>query len=87
MPFVVPKSRHGCSLIVIFSNKVQSKKIVGKDAGLGKTITTLVNFEVKPTIAVLIQEVVFQDEFVWNIGNFDMDIFRIGPGRVQVDVL
>ncbi len=38
-----------------------------KDAGLGKTVTALANFEVYPIVAVSTQEVVFQDEFVWDI--------------------
>jgi hypothetical protein len=73
--FVAPKSQRGGSFIVAFSNKAQSKKIVGKDAGLGKN--SLGKFEVNPTIAVSTQEVVFQDEFVWDIGNLDTDVSRI----------
>jgi hypothetical protein len=87
MPFVVPKSRHGGSFVVTFSKEVQPQKIVGKDAGLKKTATALANFKVNPTIAVSTQEVVFQDEFVWDVRNFDMDIFRIRHGCVQVEVL
>ncbi len=85
-PFVVPKSRCGGSFIVAFSNKAGLKKIVGKDASLGKTVTALANFEVHPTIAVPTQEVVLKDEFVWDIRDFDTNIFRIGHGCVQVEV-
>ncbi len=67
MPFVGLESRHGGCFIVAFSKEAGSKKIVGKDADLGKTVTALANFEVYPTIVVLAQEVVFQDEFVWDI--------------------
>jgi hypothetical protein len=86
-PFVAPKSWHGGSFIVAFRNKVQLKKIVGKDAGLEKTVTALANFEVNLTSTVLTQDVVFQVKFVWDTGNIDMDIFRIGHGCVQVEVL
>jgi hypothetical protein len=86
-PFVAPKSWHGGSFIEAFSNKVQSKKIVGKDVGLRKTITALANFEVNPTITITTQEVVFKDEFLWGIGNLDTDIFKIRHGCVQVEVL
>ena len=65
--FGMPKSWCGGSFIVAFSNKVQSKKIVRKEASLGKTVTALANFKVYPTIVVSTQEVVFQDEFVWDI--------------------
>ncbi len=82
MPFVAPKSWHGGSFKTAFSNKVGSKMIVGKDAGLRKTISALENFKVYPTITVLIQEVVFQDELVWDIRNLDTYIFRIGHGCV-----
>ncbi len=52
MSFVAPKSQCEGSFIVALSNEVQLKKIVGKDAGLGKTVTALVNFKVSPTVAV-----------------------------------
>ena len=85
--FGMPKSWCGGSFIVAFSNKVQSKKIVGKDVGLRKTITALANFEVNPTITITTQEVVFKDEFLWGIGNLDTDRFKIRHGCVQVEVL
>jgi hypothetical protein len=86
-PFVVPKSWHGVSFIVALSNKAGSKKIIGKDASLRKTISAQANFEVYPTIAVATCEVVLQDEFVQDIRNLDSNIFRIGHGCVKVGVL
>ncbi len=86
-PFVAPKPWHGGSFRVAFSDKAGSKKIVCKDAGLGKTQQPCANFEVYPTIVVSTQEVVFQDGFVWDIGNLDSTVFRIRHGCVQVEVL
>ncbi len=86
-PFVVPISWRGGSFIVAFSNNAGSKKIVGKGASLGKTITALANFEVHQTVVVSTQKVVFQDEFIWDIGNLGSNIFRIRHGCVQIKVL
>ncbi len=36
---------------------------------------------------VLTQEVAFQDEFVWEIGKLDSNIFRIGHVCVEVEVI
>jgi hypothetical protein len=67
MPFVVPKAWRGGSFIVAFSNGGWSKKIVGKDAGLGKTLTPLANFRVNPTIMVSTQEVYQKCKTRWCI--------------------
>ncbi len=45
-PFVAPESRGGFSFIVTFSQNVGSEEIVGQNAGPGKAIAALANFEV-----------------------------------------
>jgi hypothetical protein len=54
---------------------------------LGESIASTANFKVDPAIAVTSEEVVFNDEVIWNVGEFDTDIFRIWHGSVQVEVL
>jgi hypothetical protein len=87
MLFVVPKPQHGVSFVVALSNKVGSKEIIGKDARLRETVTAQANFQVHPTISIAPCEVVFKDEFVWDVGNLDFNMFRIGHGCVKVEVL
>jgi hypothetical protein len=86
-PLVAPEARHGSSFVETFGNKTSSKKVIGKDASLGKTITTLTNFEVDPAIAVPSSGVVFFDEFIWDIGELDANIFGIGHRSIKVEVL
>ncbi len=48
----MPESCHQSHLMIAFSNKAGAKRIVGKDTGLGQTMTLSANFEVYPAIAV-----------------------------------
>ncbi len=54
---------------------------------MGKTIASTANFKVDPAIAVTSEEVVFNDEVTWDVGEFDTDIFWIWLGSVQIEVL
>ena len=58
-PFVAPEARGGFHLVVTFNKKAGSEEIIGKDASLRQTITTLANFEVDLTIAVRTCKLVF----------------------------
>ncbi len=60
-PFVAPETRSGSRFVVTFSLEVGAKEILGQDACLGKTITSLANFKVDPTITILTGEVVFMN--------------------------
>jgi hypothetical protein len=48
-PFVVQEAWGGFDLVISFSKKAGSEKIVGKNAGLGQAITSLANLKVDPT--------------------------------------
>ncbi len=85
--FVAPKSWHGSSFVEALSNKVQSEKVIGKDASLGKSVTALANFKVDPAILVSAQEIVFLDELVQDIRELDANIIRIRHRSVQIEVL
>jgi hypothetical protein len=54
---------------------------------LGKAITTLANFEVDPAIAVTTREVVFLDEFIWDVEELDANIFGLGHRSVKIEIL
>jgi hypothetical protein len=86
-PLVAPEARGGSCFIEPLGNKTSPQKIIGKDASLGKTITSLTNFEVFPTIAVPTSEVVFLDEFIRDVGELDAHIFGIWHRSVKVEVL
>jgi hypothetical protein len=73
--------------VIFFSKKAGSEEIVGKNAGLGKAITALVNFEVNPTIMFATLEFVLLYEFHRNICNFNADIFRVRHQSIEVEVL
>jgi hypothetical protein len=85
--FVAPETRGGFRFIVAFSKKARSEEIVGQDAGLGKAIAALVNFEVDPTVAVTTRKLVLLNEFCWDVRDFHADIFRVRHWRVEVEVL
>ncbi len=86
-PFVAPEARRGISFVVAFSHQAGSKQIVGKDAGLGKTITSLADFEVNPPITIPTGKIVFLNEFLRYISNFCLDIFWVGHSCIKVEVL
>ncbi len=86
-PFVVPETRGGFSFIVAFGKKARLEENVGQDAGLEKAIAALANFEVDPTVAVTTHKLVLLNEFRWDVGDLDADIFRVRHWRVKVEVL
>jgi hypothetical protein len=87
-PFVVPETRGGFSFIVTFSKKAGSEEIVGQNAGLGKAIAALDNFEVDPTVMVSTRKLVLLNEFCWDVCDFDVDILRgRALGGINVEFL
>jgi hypothetical protein len=54
---------------------------------LGKSVATLADFKVNPSITIQTCERVFVDELLWNVQDFDANVFRLGHGRVKVEVL
>ncbi len=53
---------------------------------MGKAITALANFKVDPAIAVPTWKVVFLDEFFWDIGELNANVFRIWHWSVKIEV-
>ncbi len=53
---------------------------------MGKAITALANFKVDPAIAVPTWKVVFLDEFLWDIGELDANVFGIWRWSVEIEV-
>ena len=47
---MAPEARSGSSFIETLGNKTSLKKIIGKDASLGKTIHPLTNLDVYPIV-------------------------------------
>jgi hypothetical protein len=67
MPFVAPEARRGGCFIESFSEEAGTKKIIGQDTSLGKSITALPNFKIDPAVTVTDTEVVFCEEFVRDV--------------------
>ncbi len=47
----------------------------------------MTNFEVDPTVAVTSHKLVLLNEFRWDVGDLDADIFRVGHWCIEVEVL
>ena len=47
----------------------------------------MANFEVDPTVAVPTRKLVLLNEFRWDVGDLDADIFWVGHWRIEVEVL
>jgi hypothetical protein len=54
---------------------------------LRQAVATLEDFEVNLSITVQTCELVFVDELVGDVQDFDANIFRLGHGSVKVEVL
>ena len=52
-----------------------------------KAIAALANFKVDPAIPVPTNAVVFLDEFFWDVGELDANIFWVWHRVVQIEVL
>jgi hypothetical protein len=87
VPFVAPETRGGISFIVAFGKEARSEEIVGQDVSLGKAKAALENFEVDPTVRVTTRKLVLLNEFRWDVGDLDANIFRVGHWHVEVEVL
>jgi hypothetical protein len=57
---------------------MEAKEIVSWDTCLWKVITTLADFEVYSSIAVMTHKLVLFDEFLRDAGDLDANIFRLG---------
>ncbi len=53
---------------------------------MGQAIATLADFEVNPSVMVQTCKLVFIDELVGGVQNFDANVFGLEHGRVKVDV-
>jgi hypothetical protein len=54
---------------------------------LWKSVATLADFEVNPSVLVQTCKLVFVNEFLWNIQDFNTNVFWLGHGYVKVEVL
>jgi hypothetical protein len=87
VPFVVPEAWGIFGFVISFSKKAGLEKIVDKNAGPGKAITALMNFEVNPTIMLTTLKFVLFNEFHQNVCNFNVDIFRVRHQSIKVEVI
>ena len=81
-PFMAPETRGGGSLIIAGFVQAFAEQVVGKLAGLWQTISAADNFIIHPTIMNTGQNIVFINDFLRNVRQFDANIFRSGHGRL-----
>ena len=86
-PLVSPEAwSGGCFVVVEFGESV-SEEVVCQDAGLGEAVHSETHFKVNPTISDEFDKFVFRDEFLWDVGDLDADVFRSVQGGAEVEVL
>jgi len=66
-PLVSPKSWCGCTLVVSMGGESFHEEIVCKLTCLFQSINSIINFKVYPPIVFVFGEVVFIDEFLWDV--------------------
>ncbi len=54
---------------------------------MGQAVATLANFEVNPSITVQTSQLVFVDELIRVVQDFDVNVFGLGHRSIQVEVL
>ncbi len=54
---------------------------------MGKSIATLVDSKANPSVMVQTCELVFINQLLWNVQNFNANVFRFGHGHIKVGVL
>jgi hypothetical protein len=54
---------------------------------LGQAVATLADFEVNSSITVQICGLLFINELIGDVQDFDVNVFRLGYGSVKVEVL
>ncbi len=86
-PFVAPETGFCSRFLKIFGLETGLEKIVSEDACLEKSVATLADFKVNPSVMVQTCEFVFVNELLWNVQDFDAYLFRLVHGRVKVEVL
>jgi hypothetical protein len=74
-------------VVISLSKKAGSEEIVGKNAGLGKTITALENLVVDPPVTIATLKVVPLNEFCQNVSYFNADVFGVWHWSIQVEGL
>ena len=85
-PIVAPESRCDGTLVVTVFGKSRGEEVIGELSGLLEAVDAFVNFEVDPTIVCVFGEVVLVDEFLWDIGESDADVFRMVERRAEIEV-
>ncbi len=72
------------ALVVPFGGKALFKYLICKDAGLGKTIHPLLNFNVHPAIrSDNIAKVVMEDDFVGDDVETETHVFGVRHGGLR----
>ena len=83
---VLPETRGDVTLIIAVCAKAFGEEVIGEAAGLFKSIDPFVNLEVDPSAMCVDGEVVLGDELLWDVTDFDANIFWPVKRCPQVEV-
>ena len=84
---VLEEARCKFTLVVIGSFKVSDKLIVGKDAGLGKTVHAASNFNVDVIIVDKGMEMIFLENFWRDILDVDLHVLKTVHWGSEVEIV
>ena len=76
-PFVVPYTRVSSSFVVAFVFEACAELVIGKAYRLRESINYLADIEVYPNIGGKVGGIVFIDKLLGDVGEFDINIFRL----------
>ena len=85
-PFVAPKARSSGRLEVSRLVEALAKEIISQSSTLGEAITAFNYLEKYPPIVYVLLQVIFVNEFLGDVFEFDLDVFWALHRSTQVEV-
>ena len=84
-PCVVPKSRGGVSLVVPRCVEASFEDLVGAHISLGQGIDAFTNIEVYPSAKGVLQQIIFLDKLLQDVGEFDVSLSWVEEMGLEVN--
>ena len=83
---VAPKARRSGGFVVARFIEAQTELIVGQFYRLGETIVATYHIEIYPSVMGVMGEIIFVDELLRDVINFDTHVFGSVHRRLEVDI-
>ena len=74
-------------MVIALDIEAFSEEVIGKFASLEEAVDAFPDLEVYPTVFGKLVEVVFGNELLWDISQFDADVFVPFEGSVEIKIL